>query len=212
MRKSILGAIVCAAVGFGVAPPTEAKTVKISGVINWGDRAPVTSLSAPGATSTFSFLLPDPISSNPTNQATGFNYATNGQSVTDPLLPTSVTVEFFTDAVQGLFDLTFTDGEVLSLYGPDIGTQLTIDTGIFDATAGVTAPTGSGTVTAREFGPPGGGVPEPSTWAMMMLGLAGLAFAGYRTSRKATYLCAWTNFCGRFVSWTGYRLRLNPCV
>ncbi len=27
-------------------------------------------------------------------------------------------------------------------------------------------------------------VPEPSTWAMMVLGFAGLSFAGYRTSRK----------------------------
>ncbi len=27
--------------------------------------------------------------------------------------------------------------------------------------------------------------PEPSTWAMMLLGFAGLGFAGYRTSRKA---------------------------
>jgi hypothetical protein len=186
MRKSILGAIVCAAVGFGVAPPTEAEIVGISGVINWGDRTPVTSLSAPGATSNFSFSLPNPISSNPTNQATHvIYYTTNGPSVTDPLLPISVTVEFFTDAVEGLFDLTFADGEILSLYGPDIGTQLTIDTGIFDATAGVTAPTGSGTVTVREFRP-GEGVPEPSTWVMMTLGFAGLAFAAYRTSRKVT--------------------------
>ncbi|HEX9170612.1 MAG TPA: PEPxxWA-CTERM sorting domain-containing protein [Roseiarcus sp.] len=28
-------------------------------------------------------------------------------------------------------------------------------------------------------------VPEPSTWAMMMLGFAGIGFAGYRRSRKA---------------------------
>jgi hypothetical protein len=28
------------------------------------------------------------------------------------------------------------------------------------------------------------GVPEPSTWAMMLLGFAGLGFAGYRRSRK----------------------------
>ena len=28
-------------------------------------------------------------------------------------------------------------------------------------------------------------VPEPSTWAMMVLGLAGFGFAGFRTSRKA---------------------------
>jgi PEP-CTERM motif len=31
----------------------------------------------------------------------------------------------------------------------------------------------------------GGAVPEPSTWAMMLIGLAGLAFAGYRSCRPA---------------------------
>jgi PEP-CTERM motif len=30
-----------------------------------------------------------------------------------------------------------------------------------------------------------GGVPEPSTWAMMLLGFAGMGFMGYRTSRRA---------------------------
>ena len=29
-----------------------------------------------------------------------------------------------------------------------------------------------------------GAVPEPSTWAMMLLGFAGLGFAGYRASRR----------------------------
>jgi hypothetical protein len=29
------------------------------------------------------------------------------------------------------------------------------------------------------------GVPEPSTWAMMLLGFAGLGLAGYRASRQA---------------------------
>jgi hypothetical protein len=28
-----------------------------------------------------------------------------------------------------------------------------------------------------------GAVPEPSTWAMMLIGFAGLAFAGYRRAR-----------------------------
>jgi hypothetical protein len=28
-------------------------------------------------------------------------------------------------------------------------------------------------------------VPEPPTWAMMLLGFAGLGFAGYRASRRA---------------------------
>ena len=34
------------------------------------------------------------------------------------------------------------------------------------------------------------GVPEPSTWAMMLIGFAGLGFAGYRTSRKAVSVAA----------------------
>jgi hypothetical protein len=32
--------------------------------------------------------------------------------------------------------------------------------------------------------------PEPSTWAMMILGFAGLGFAGYRKSRKAVAIAA----------------------
>ena len=30
----------------------------------------------------------------------------------------------------------------------------------------------------------GGAVPEPSTWAMMLVGFAGLGFAGHRSARK----------------------------
>jgi hypothetical protein len=33
-------------------------------------------------------------------------------------------------------------------------------------------------------GPISGGVPEPSTWAMMLLGVAGLGFAGLRRKEK----------------------------
>jgi PEP-CTERM motif len=33
-------------------------------------------------------------------------------------------------------------------------------------------------------------VPEPSTWVMMLIGFAGLGFAGYRTSRKAVSIAA----------------------
>ena len=32
-----------------------------------------------------------------------------------------------------------------------------------------------------------GGVPEPSTWAMMLLGFGGLGFAGYRRNKAATF-------------------------
>ena len=49
-------------------------------------------------------------------------------------------------------------------------------------------------VYGEAFGAPGdleislplnGAAPEPATWVMMVLGFAGLGFAGYRTSRKA---------------------------
>jgi hypothetical protein len=33
-------------------------------------------------------------------------------------------------------------------------------------------------------------IPEPSTWAMMLLGFAGLGFAGYRTSRRVASIAA----------------------
>ena len=32
--------------------------------------------------------------------------------------------------------------------------------------------------------------PEPSTWAMMVLGFAGLGFAGYRKARKTVAIAA----------------------
>lgn len=38
--------------------------------------------------------------------------------------------------------------------------------------------------------PLNGSSPEPSTWVMMVLGFAGLGFAGYRTSRKAVSVAA----------------------
>ena len=37
---------------------------------------------------------------------------------------------------------------------------------------------------------PAPGVPEPSTWAMLMLGFASLGFAGYRKGKGATALAA----------------------
>jgi hypothetical protein len=38
--------------------------------------------------------------------------------------------------------------------------------------------------------PLGSGTPEPSTWVMMVLGFAGLGFAGYRSSRKGAAFAA----------------------
>jgi uncharacterized protein (TIGR03118 family) len=71
----------------------------------------------------------------------------------------------------GLWDLTFgaggSNGSPLALYFTD---------GIDGETGGL-----FGAITV---------VPEPSTWAMMALGFAGLGFAGYRASRKTAALAA----------------------
>jgi hypothetical protein len=58
---------------------------------------------------------------------------------------------------------------------------LTIDTNARFFKPGTLAVIDSLTVNLTGFAP---GVPEPSTWAMMLLGFAGLGFASYRTSRK----------------------------
>ena len=44
--------------------------------------------------------------------------------------------------------------------------------------------------TVVDLGPSGPGAPEPSTWAMMALGFAGLGFASFRASRKSAALAA----------------------
>ena len=47
---------------------------------------------------------------------------------------------------------------------------------------------------SNSFGPVIGGVsiavPEASTWAMMLAGFAGLAFAGYRKAKGAAHFAA----------------------
>ncbi len=60
-------------------------------------------------------------------------------------------------------------------------------TGLSETTYGAHVGTFDGTMAEIVIGT---GVPEPSTWAMMLLGFAGLGFAGYRGSRKSATLVA----------------------
>jgi PEP-CTERM motif-containing protein len=81
-------------------------------------------------------------------------------------------------------------------YGAEIGGDFTLYAGtVLEIVVG-----GAGG-TALDHGAGGGGgsfvwilstpvVPEPSTWAMMLLGFAGLGFVGYRKSRKAVSIGA----------------------
>lgn len=55
----------------------------------------------------------------------------------------------------------------------------------------------AGSVSANEAFTPfqmsiGSAVPEPSTWALMLAGFAGLGFVGYRFSRKSAALAHWS--------------------
>jgi hypothetical protein len=169
----------------GVDAQPFARTISASGT--WGEGTPITPYSAPGGSWSFSFDLPNPISSNPTDQATHFSYIANGTAFFFPFIG----VKFFPADLAGMFDLTFPDGDVLSLYGADIGTSLTLVTGTYDVEAGMlfNSASGIGTVTVSALGPVvtgfgAGAVPESPTWVMMALGFAVLAFAGYVTSRK----------------------------
>jgi hypothetical protein len=197
MKISILGVI--AAVGaflfLGVGSPAKAD-VNITGAGLWGDNTPDTPFSEPGGLWVFSFNLENnPISSNPTNDITNFSYELNGTEVSNTLFSPFVTAEFFTADKAGMFDLSFSNGDVVSLYGADIGSSLTFAPGAYLVAAGMQMlpATGLGTVIVRvstgSVGATGfgaGGVPESSTWVMMILGFAGLAFAGYRASHKVT--------------------------
>ncbi len=58
-------------------------------------------------------------------------------------------------------------------------------TGVYD---GLNLGTGAAAIVTISSG--ASPVPEISTWAMMLLGFAGLAFAGYRASRRGAALAA----------------------
>ena len=119
MRTSILGVIVCAAVGafafFGVGSRAEAD-VNITAAGSWGANTPDTPFSQPGALFAFTFDLENnPIPSNPTNRVTNFSYILNSVEVSETLFSPFVTLEFFTFDDAGMFDLIFQDGDVVSL-------------------------------------------------------------------------------------------------
>jgi PEP-CTERM motif len=69
--------------------------------------------------------------------------------------------------------------------GNPLDNQLVTITGL----GAFTQVTFSSTGNAFEFSL-GSGVPEPSTWAMMLVGFAGLCFAGYRTRQRSAAAAA----------------------
>jgi hypothetical protein len=70
---------------------------------------------------------------------------------------------------------TWTAGSGVSVTGPDAAS---LSFSLTQTNVGAISNSASFSV------PPAEGAPEPSTWAMMALGFAGLGFAGYRTKRN----------------------------
>ncbi|HEY5206149.1 MAG TPA: PEP-CTERM sorting domain-containing protein [Roseiarcus sp.] len=76
------------------------------------------------------------------------------------------------------------DGRVVDLFSNGVGN------GLGDAVFGVVVATSDLALDTNVSGGISLSTPEPSTWAMMVLGFAGLGFAGYRSSRKAAAIAA----------------------
>jgi hypothetical protein len=94
------------------------------------------------------------------------------------------------DGAGGFLDIyglafTIDGGELVDLFDNGVGAFSGIDYGGY----GVVVATPSAALDYVAAGVTAS-TPEPSTWAMMILGFAGLGFGGYRASRKATTLAA----------------------
>jgi hypothetical protein len=164
-------------------------TITISGSGTWDSTvASSGGLSAPGATWSFSFDVPDPLVNNPTSQVTHASYSLNGTPV--PYTITAVdfySVDFNGRTSGGLFDMHFSNGGIVALYGAQIeSTAGSLSPGPFPATIDVDRastfvgpPTGEGrgsvnvVVTA---------VPEPAT--LVDGGIALACLAGLDLARR----------------------------
>jgi hypothetical protein len=183
-----LATVCVAGVALACANLAHAGEVLVSGSGTWGSSTARTPYSSPGGAWAFSFDVSNPLSGvagmgayTITNE-TNFNYWENGV-----LVATSVPGITFYDAAQyGLFDFSFSSDPV-SFYGADVGSTGTLSLGTFSAASDVNyaalgTGTGSGTVTLAAVA----AVPEPVTWAMLILGLAGIGVALRRRGALAT--------------------------
>lgn len=118
----------------------QAATVNVGGTGVFDIDAPTTAESAPGQTFTFSFITQDPIPGNPNSALINptFTLAGNG------IAPTITSVQFYDSSDNGLFDLTFSDHNVLSLYGDQIDMGGYLQSGYYRASIGLAGGTSIG--------------------------------------------------------------------
>lgn len=177
MRNKFFSSIlIAAAMLLGVVSNATAG-VLYTGAGTWDVNAPTTAYSQAGKSWSFSFEIDSP-ASNPTSSILDFHYSLNGS-------PTGLgvsSIEFFSAAAGGMFTLALSNGDELGFFNKigapsiDIGSNGSLKTGqwsvdLLGQTADGTFVQGAGVVTA---------VPEPSIWAMMILGFGAVGFLAYR--------------------------------
>jgi PEP-CTERM motif len=80
---------------------------------------------------------------------------------------------------------SFATYDLTTSIGPIVGSSV-INAGIsFPTTGGALVLTSAGDATFTSVASETNAIPEPSTWAMMLIGFAGLGYAGYRRARAA---------------------------
>jgi hypothetical protein len=153
---------------------SAAAVVVVTGSGTWDATAPSSSISAPGATWSFSFLLPDLIAQNPTTAASSFSYSLDGI----PVAAAPASIQFFAPVDSGGFDINFVGGATFSLYTQALLTAQSLTLGSFDVFTGLAGglPVGSGTVSL---------VPEPAGALSLALGLVPLGLLALVRRRRA---------------------------
>ena len=166
--KAVLttAALSCAAL-LGAASVANAGTALIQGQIFYGAGTPKTAYSGPNDQVQFSFDVPSSFSGSSTSDITNFSYSVDSK----PVAGTPTDIAFYSANDGGMFDIDFGRGTTINLFGADIGSTGNVGpTGGYSVTASAnntTNTTGVGFVDLTVSG-----VPETSTWALMIAGVA----------------------------------------
>lgn len=165
-KKSLIASIAALA----ALASTPAHAALIEGTGFWfADSAP-SPISGPGLSFQFSFEVDEPIVEGSSTFYDAW-YTLQGEVVT----PTITDITFFDSGAGGLFDISFSDGSGLSLFGEDFTANPAPGFYLFDAFTFDGTAVGGVTLSY-------GAIPEASTWAMMILGLG---FAGAAMRRRS---------------------------